>query len=171
MNHRVRWASTLLGAGVLFALGLGLSGMTRPQKVIGFLDITGQWDPTLAFVMAGAIAVHLPFYRLIVRRSSPLLARAFLVPTRRVIDVPLVVGAAVFGVGWGLGGYCPGPGIVALMSGSSGTALFVVSLLAGMLLYGAASHVYARVRARSEPSPSAATAAAPAGNPADGAAA
>ena len=106
----MRALSTAAGLGALFGVGLVLSGMTRADKVIGFLDLFGDWDPTLAFVMMGAIAMHLTLYRIILRRQSPLWGDRFHVPTRRDISPQLVVGAAIFGVGWGLGGYCPGPG-------------------------------------------------------------
>ena len=96
-------------SGVVFALGLGISGMTRPVKVIGFLDFAGHWDPSLAFVMIGAIAVYFVAYRWIRIRSAPLLTDRFSVPQRTDVDRNLVVGAAVFGAGWGLGGFCPAP--------------------------------------------------------------
>jgi uncharacterized membrane protein YedE/YeeE len=121
-------------AGSLFGAGLLLSGMTKPTKVIGFLDVAGAWDPSLAFVMIGGIAVHLALYKWIVRRPSPLVEAEFKVPTRREVDAKLVLGAAIFGVGWGLGGFCPGPGIASVLRG--GPALtFVVSMLAGMALH------------------------------------
>jgi uncharacterized membrane protein YedE/YeeE len=120
---------------VLFGIGLGVSGMTLPAKVIGFLDITGNWDPSLAFVMIGAIAVHALSYRWITRRSSPLLSAKFQIPTRRDIDWKLVVGAAIFGLGWGLGGLCPGPSIVASASGHVSVLTFVASMVAGVFLH------------------------------------
>lgn len=122
-------------AGVLFGLGLGVSGMTLPSKVVGFLDLTGTWDPSLAFVMVGAIALHLVLYRLVRRRASPLFADMFHVPKRRDLDPRLVVGAVIFGVGWGLGGYCPGPGLVGLASGSASASVFVVAMIVGMLFH------------------------------------
>ena len=102
--------------------------MTKPSKIIGFLDIAGDWDPSLAFVMAGAIAVHFVAYRLIRRRSAPLYDTQFHLPTRRDIDLRLVLGAALFGVGWALGGFCPGPGIVAAGGGSLHAVIFVVAM-------------------------------------------
>ncbi|WP_201244253.1 DUF6691 family protein [Halochromatium salexigens] len=96
-------------SGTLFAVGLGVSGMTLPQKVIGFLDLGGHWDPSLAFVMAGSAGVYLLFYRWIKQRSSPLFDTEFHIPTRHDIDQRLLVGAALFGVGWGLVGLCPVP--------------------------------------------------------------
>ena len=122
--------------GVLFALGLGVSGMLQPSKVMGFLDVAGTWDPSLMLVMVGAIAVNTVAYHLIVRkREAPLFNARFLIPTRKDVDAPLVVGAILFGVGWGLGGYCPGPGIVNLMSGAMPAVTFVGSMLAGMTVF------------------------------------
>ena len=95
-------------AGILFGLGLLVSGMANPAKVLNFLDLAGMWDPSLAFVMAGAIAVTLPGYRLVFRRSAPLLSDRFRLPTSTAIDYRLILGAAVFGIGWGRSGFCPG---------------------------------------------------------------
>ncbi len=120
--------------GTLFGLGLTVAGMTLPSKVRGFLDFAGDWDPTLMFVMGGAITVHLPLYRLIKRRKSPVFAERFQLPTRKDIDLRLVLGAALFGVGWGLGGYCPGPGLTSLVSGSLSAVAFVLAMLTGMWL-------------------------------------
>ncbi len=122
------------GAGALFAVGLAFSGMTRPSKVVGFLDLAGDWDASLAFVMMGAIAVHFVAYRLVLRRPAPLFDGSFHLPTRRDIDLRLVLGAAVFGVGWGLGGYCPGPGLVSAAAGALGAVVFVVGMTVGMLI-------------------------------------
>jgi uncharacterized membrane protein YedE/YeeE len=122
-------------SGLIFALGLSLSGMTQPAKVTAFLDITGDWDPSLAFVMIGAILVHAVLYRLIRRRSSPLFTAGFAIPTRTEIDPRLVEGAALFGIGWGLGGFCPGPAVTALVSGQAAVVIFVIAMLAGMYLY------------------------------------
>jgi uncharacterized protein len=123
-----------VGSGSLFGIGLVLSGMTRPEKVVGFLDVGGAWDPSLAFVMGGAIAVHLLAYRWARARKTPLFAARFGIPSRRDIDVKLLLGAGVFGVGWGMGGYCPGPGIVSLASGAAGPFVFVAAMLLGMLV-------------------------------------
>jgi len=122
-------------AGLVFGAGLLLSGMTDANKVIGFLDMGGAWDPSLAFVMAGAIGVHMVLYRLILRRPSPLFASHFGIPTRTLIDHRLVMGAALFGVGWGLGGYCPGPGIVSATSGTAAPLVFMGTLVVGMWLF------------------------------------
>lgn len=119
--------------GLLFAVGLGISGMTDANKVIGFLNLAGEWDPSLAFVMVGAIGVHLALYRLILRRSSPLFGDTFHIPNRRDINPKLVGGAALFGVGWGLGGFCPGPGLVSMAGLGSSAAVFVMFMLVGMV--------------------------------------
>lgn len=121
-------------AGALFGAGLVISGMTRPARIIGFLDPLGGWDPSLAFVMAGAAAVYAIAYAAIRRRARPWFDAQFHVPVRADIDAPLVIGAAVFGVGWGLGGLCPGPGIVAAAGGSTSALVFVLAMLAGMHL-------------------------------------
>jgi uncharacterized membrane protein YedE/YeeE len=118
-------------SALLFGLGLGLSEMTLPSKVIGFLDVTGNWDPSLAFVMIGAIAVHATAYRLIRKRPSPILAPEFQIPGKRQIDFNLVAGAFIFGTGWGLGGFCPGPAIVASVSGAPAAIVFLAALIVG----------------------------------------
>ena len=144
---------TALVSGLLFGLGLGVSGMTLPSKVIGFLDVTGAWDASLAFVMIGAIAVHAVLFRVVTRRVSPLFDAEFHIPSRRDVDGPLVLGAALFGVGWGLGGYCPGPGLVSAATGSVPALIFVVAMIIGMLLQRAREARYERLR-RSEARPS-----------------
>lgn len=136
--------AAVFGTGALFAVGLALSGMTQPSKIIGFLDIAGDWDASLAFVMMGAIAVHFVAYRIIRRRSAPLFDAKFHVPTRKDIDLRLVLGAALFGVGWGLGGFCPGPGLVAAGGGSLHAVVFLVGMTCGILV----EHVVARALAR-----------------------
>ena len=125
-----------LGAvsGALFGVGLAISGMTQPAKVLGFLDVTGPWDASLAFVMGGAVAVYALAYRLIRRRSGPLFDAEFHVPASKTIDPPLLVGAALFGIGWGLGGFCPGPALVSLGAAAPNAAWFVLAMTAGMLL-------------------------------------
>lgn len=130
--------------GMLFAVGLAISGMTLPSKVVGFLDVTGAWDASLAFVMAGAIAVHFVLHRVIMRRPSPLFDAKFHVPTRKDVDLRIVLGAALFGVGWGLGGFCPGPGLVTAGSGSLNAIVFVGGMTIGML----AEHAAARASRR-----------------------
>jgi uncharacterized membrane protein YedE/YeeE len=120
-------------AGAIFGLGLAVSGMTQPGKVLGFLDVAGgAWDPSLLFVMAAAIAVGALGHHLAVRRARPLLSSAFVLPTKRHVDARLVAGAAVFGVGWGLGGYCPGPAITSLVTGAVPVIVFVACMLAGL---------------------------------------
>ena len=121
--------------GLVFALGLGLSGMTQPAKVTGFLDVAGAWDPSLAFVMAGAVGVHFAAFRRILRRPAPLLAQRFAVPQRGAVDARLLVGAALFGAGWGLAGICPGPAFVAAASGATPFVVFLAAMLAGMALF------------------------------------
>lgn len=123
-----------LVAGFLFGLGLALSGMTRPAKVIGFLDFFGSWDPTLAFVMAGALGAYALAYRWVMRRFQPLFEPVFYIPEKKRPDAPLLIGAALFGVGWGLGGFCPGPAVVSLASGAGEPFLFGAAMLAGMAL-------------------------------------
>lgn len=119
-------------AGALFGAGLVISGMTQPARIVGFLDPFGGWDPSLAFVMAGAVTVYAVAYAVIRRRARPWFDAQFHVPVRADIDAPLVIGAAVFGIGWGLGGLCPGPGIVAAAGGSTSALGFVLAMLAGM---------------------------------------
>jgi len=119
--------------GSLFGLGLLISGMTQPAIVLGFLDVFGRWDPTLAFVMAGALAVSAAGFALARRRPRPLLAAKHLWPTRTDIDRPLVVGSILFGIGWGLVGLCPGPALENLASASPRVIVFVVAMAAGMI--------------------------------------
>ena len=121
--------------GLLFGLGLILSGMTDPGKVLGFLDITGRWDPSLACVMGGAIAVAFVAFALARRRSTAFLGGAIRLPGNAPIDRRLVIGSLVFGIGWGLAGFCPGPAIVAAAAGFSGAVVFAVSMLAGMAVF------------------------------------
>lgn len=124
-----------LVVGFIFAIGLGISGMTQPQKVIGFLDVFGHWDPSLIFVMAGAILVHFVTYRWIRKRESPLLSTIWHVPTKREITPALVFGSLIFGMGWGLGGYCPGPAVTSLASFEIRPLIFVGSMLIGMFVF------------------------------------
>ena len=124
-----------LFSGTLFGLGLTVSGMVNPQKVIGFLDVAGDWDPTLAVVMGGALLVAIPAFRLIFKRSHPVLEDEFELPTKKELDASLLGGAALFGVGWGLSGFCPGPSVVALASGLAPVFAFVAAMRAGMAIY------------------------------------
>ena len=119
-------------AGLVFGLGLVISGMANPAKVLNFLDLAGNWDPSLAFVMGGAIAVALPGYKLVGRRLRPLFADAFQMPSRDDVDARLLTGAGTFGIGWGLGGFCPGPAIAAVPLMAQGTLIFVPAMLVGM---------------------------------------
>ncbi len=121
--------------GLLFGWGLLISGMTDPGKVIGFLDLAGTWDPSLAFVMGGGILVGLFGFTVAKKRTSSFLGSAMHLPTSRDIDRRLVLGSLTFGAGWGLAGFCPGPGIVTLGAGEPKAALFVVAMVVGMLVY------------------------------------
>jgi hypothetical protein len=132
-----------LAAGVLFGLGLVVSRMIDPAKVLGFLDLAGHWDPSLAFVMLGAIPVAAIGFRLGERRSAPLLDARFRGPTRTDLDRPLILGATLFGIGWGLVGYCPGPALASLALGRSETVTFVLAMLVGM----AAHRLYEKTQA------------------------
>jgi uncharacterized protein len=127
---------TLLGflSGLVFGLGLVISGMANPAKVLNFLDVAGAWDPSLAFVMAGAAGVTFVGYRLAWARPAPLFEAKFDIPSSTVIDRPLVAGAAIFGIGWGIGGYCPGPALTALPLLAPGTLVFVPAMLFGLWL-------------------------------------
>lgn len=122
-------------AGLIFGLGLILSGMTDPSKVIAFLDLAGMWDPSLAFVMGGAIVVASIGFYFASRRSRAVLGDLMRLPTATRIDRRLVLGSLAFGVGWGLAGYCPGPALASLLSGRSEPLIFVIAMLAGMALY------------------------------------
>ena len=121
--------------GLLFGSGLILSGMTDPGKVIGFLDLFGTWDPSLAFVMGGAILVGLGAFRVAGTRATNLMGGAMRLPTSRDIDRRLVVGSLMFGAGWGLAGFCPGPALVSLGAGQDKAVVFVLAMLAGMAAY------------------------------------
>jgi uncharacterized protein len=141
MIQRSLWA---LLSGAVFAIGLVVSGMTQPAKVLAFLDIgglargvsssaeKGLWDPSLAFVMGGALLVTLVAFWLTPRRAKPLADENFHLPTRQDIDAKLLMGAALFGVGWGLAGYCPGPALASLLSGSTDVLIFVLAMIGGM---------------------------------------
>ncbi|MCF4165889.1 YeeE/YedE family protein [Zavarzinia compransoris] len=125
---------TALVIGLIFGLGLAVAGMTDPAKVLGFLDLAGDWDPSLAFVMGAGVIVTFIGYKLVLSRSGPVLAGAFQIPTRRDIDLNLVAGAALFGIGWGLAGYCPGPALSSLVSGALPVVALVASMAAGMVV-------------------------------------
>ncbi|MFT3974131.1 MAG: YeeE/YedE family protein [Amaricoccus sp.] len=119
--------------GLLFGTGIALSGMIDPAKVLNFFDLAGHWDPSLAFVMAGALAVTAAGYRLVLRPPAPILADRFHLPEATAIDARLIGGAAIFGVGWGIAGFCPGGALPALGTGRADVALFVGALIAGIL--------------------------------------
>lgn len=146
-----RMLSALI-CGLLFGTGLVIGGMTQPSKVVGFLDLFGNWDASLAFVMGGALAVNAIAYRFVLRRAHPVLAAEFAIPKRSEIDSRLIGGAVLFGVGWGLAGYCPGPAVTSLLSGHSAAPIFMVGMLVGMLVYSlAAEQLGAALVARPEP--------------------
>ena len=122
--------------GAIFGAGLAISGMLNPEKVQGFLDITRIWDPSLAFVMVGGIVVTLIGYPLVMKRANPLFAEIFQIPTLKKIDRPILVGAALFGIGWGLGGLCPGPALASLSTNFGNVLLFVMMMLGGLWIGG-----------------------------------
>lgn len=120
--------------GLIFGLGITVSGMINPAKVLSFFDIAGTWDPSLAFVMAGALGVAIPGYRLVFRRTAPAMEPRFQLPDTRVIDRRLVLGSATFGIGWGIAGFCPGGALPALGTGDATVFLFLAALIGGLLL-------------------------------------
>ena len=120
--------------GLIFGIGLIMSGMTNPAKVQNFLDLFGTWDPSLALVMGGAILITMPGFWLVQKRQTPFFEDAFLIPQKINLDFYLLTGSAIFGIGWGLGGFCPGPVVVSISNGSAGTILFVITMLIGMVL-------------------------------------
>lgn len=126
-------------AGALFGVGLAVSGMMDPRKVIGFLDFAGDWDPTLLFVMGGALLVCVPAFRLVLGRPRPVLADGFALPAKNALDARLLGGDALFGVGWGLSGFCPGPAVAALVpalaAGLTPVVAFFAAMISGMALY------------------------------------
>jgi uncharacterized protein len=138
---------TALLAGLLFGAGLILSGMSNPAKVLSFLDVAGTWDPSLLFVMVGAILVAAVAFRVARTRVRPLFGSAIHVPGAGRIDAPLVLGSVTFGVGWGLVGYCPGPALTALAVGGRSTLLFVAAMVAGMAIFEVAERIRAGIEA------------------------
>jgi uncharacterized membrane protein YedE/YeeE len=124
-----------LACGALFSAGVCIAGMVRPSKVIGFLDFGGAWDASLLLVMASALALHVVAWRIVKRMTAPRFGPAFPGPPASVIDARLVGGAALFGVGWGLSGFCPGPAVVSLVSGSTASVIFVGAMLAAMVMF------------------------------------
>lgn len=133
--------------GLIFGVGISVSGMANPAKVLNFFDLAGSWDPSLAFVMGGALAVTLVGYHIVLRRPGPLLAKEFSLPTRQDIDLPLVAGSATFGVGWGIAGFCPGGALPALGTGVTEVFVFVAALIAGIM----AARVVRKSAARKSP--------------------
>lgn len=131
----MKFSLASLFAGLIFGFGLIVSGMANPEKVLGFLDIAGLWDPSLAFVMGGAIIVGVVAFAVAKRRTLSFLGFSMKIPSNNTIDKRLVVGSLMFGVGWGIAGICPGPGIVALGAGETKAAVFVVSMVAGMAIF------------------------------------
>ena len=130
----IRYSFFSFLSGLLFALGLSVSGMTEPGKVIGFLNITRSWDPSLVFVMGGAVITYFILFRLIHKRSAPLFALQFSIPERKDIDLPLLGGAVLFGIGWGIGGFCPGPAVASIFTGKPNVLLFAGSMILGMVI-------------------------------------
>ena len=130
-----KFSLAALLSGALFGLGLAMSGMTDPRRILGFLDVFGDFDPTLAFVLGGAVVTTTLLFRYVLRRASPVLADTFRLPSLRHIDARLLGGAALFGVGWGIAGYCPGPALAGLGIGSIEALWFVPAMLAGIVLH------------------------------------
>jgi uncharacterized membrane protein YedE/YeeE len=122
-------------SGLIFGLGLLISGMSNPAKVISFLDVTGLWDPSLAFVMLGAISVAYFSFKIAKKRKLTYLGLPITLPLISIVDSRLIIGSAIFGIGWGLGGYCPGPGIASILKGDIEPILFVIAMVGGMLIY------------------------------------
>ncbi|SNY55755.1 hypothetical protein SAMN06297280_2965 [Arsukibacterium tuosuense] len=123
-------------SGLLISAGIAVSKMIDPQKVLSFLDVTGNWDPSLALVMAAALVVYTLGYKLLLKRDAPLLNKQLILPSKQHLDRSLLAGAAIFGIGWGLAGYCPGPAIAALPAASSGTTGFVITMILGWFIAG-----------------------------------
>lgn len=138
-------------AGLLFGVGLSLSGMTDPAIVLAFLDVAGAWNPQLAFVMAGGLIVTFVGYRLVARRPAPLWESRFATPSATRIDTPLLAGAVVFGIGWGLAGYCPGPAVASLAGLRGGVFAFVAAMLVGMIAVRIARRPSGRAVPAAEP--------------------
>ena len=135
MNKNIYQFGAALASGIVFGVGLSLSGMLNPAKVQAFLDIFGTWDPSLAFVLGGAVVVAFIGVQVMKRMRHPAFDDSFHVPTNRQIDPPLIIGSALFGLGWGIGGFCPGPAIASLSIGLPQTVLFVIAMLVGMTFH------------------------------------
>lgn len=141
-QSNIKNALASFATGLVFALGLGISGMTMPSKVLGFLDLFGNFDASLIFVMAGAILVHFITYRIVKKRKTPILDQQWHVPTKTNITPSLVIGAFIFGFGWALGGMCPGPAITRLAAFESSTIIFIISMLVGMFIFRQVDKVF-----------------------------
>ena len=137
--------------GLIFGIGLIFAGMTDPSKVIGFLDIAGNWDPSLAFVMGGAILVGFIAFRFASKRTTNFLGGAMHLPTKNDIDRRLIIGSLLFGAGWGMAGFCPGPAITSLGTGNPKAGIFVLAMVAGMALYELADRFWHQPRSASAP--------------------
>ena len=137
-------------AGILFGVGLSVGGMTEASRIVGVLDIAGTWDPTLVIVLLAAVVSYFVLFRLVTPRSKPLFAVKFEIPTRRDINTQLISGSALFGVGWALSGYCPGPAVASLTAGQLQTIVVVVAMAAGMMLYDLAPFFLRRLRGAPE---------------------
>ena len=144
-------AVSAFAVGLVFGVGLIVSGMTDPSKIIGFLDLAGTWDPSLAFVMGGAVLVGVIAFRFARRRAVSFLGGAMHLPTARQIDRPLILGSLAFGVGWGLAGYCPGPAVVSFGAGQDKAVVFVIAMVAGMALYEVVDRLFQARRRRRVP--------------------
>jgi hypothetical protein len=142
--NAIKYGLGPLMGGILFAIGLGVSGMTEPAKIIGFLDLFGNWDPSLMFVMIGAIGVHGTLHLFIKKRATPRFGKEFFLPKNKKLDRSLLIGSAIFGVGWGISGLCPGPGIVSLSTGRPYALMFFGALVIGMLVAQQVARVNAR---------------------------
>lgn len=136
-----------MAIGLLFGVGIVVSGMANPAKVLNFFDLFGTWDPSLALVMASALLVTFLGYRVVLQRPAPVLERKFHLPGKRELDLPLIGGSALFGVGWGVAGFCPGGAVPALGSGQSSPLIFVVAMIVGILLVNGLRAVSARRQA------------------------
>ena len=135
MNRTLLRIVAALASGIVFGSGLALSGMLDPARVQGFLDVFGAWDPSLAFVLGGAVLVAFIGVRLMTRMKRPVLDDSFHLPSSTAIDAPLIAGSALFGIGWGIGGFCPGPALASLSVGFSGSFVFAIAMLVGMTLH------------------------------------
>lgn len=143
MNKNVLAQSATFLIGVLFALGLGLSGMTQPQKVLALLNLRGNWDPSLLLVLGGAVVTYFVSFIFIRKRGAPVLAEKFHLPTKRDIDRNLVLGSMLFGIGWGVAGFCPGPALAMLVTGNYSVLVFVLAMTVGMFVFESLSGRFA----------------------------